>query len=568
MTPWSYLFRIYRSRAPWLTVSFLCLTVTWLAGAALLAVSGWFITACAMAGLGLILNLNIFTPSAVIRGLAILRTVGRYTERVIGHEAILRVLADLRSRAFRAVANQPAKALDQRRYADLVNRLLADVETLDGIPIRVIGPFFSALLTLIGVTVISAVWGNAMIAVTVSAGGLIIFAVAWWSALKGREQSRQLVKKRAEQRIATIDHLAGMAELIANKQAIRSANRLHSIDSDQLHRVSKQEIVASLGEHSVQALTAMMTLTVLFLAWGAVDAPILALLGLMTLGLNEALGTLPGALWRVGESEEAAIRLQELESSHDNALAYPETDCPVDAPTQTKVLSPTLQIDSLVCQRQPNQQSGLSLCIQSGHPHVIYGKSGSGKTSLLETLAGELEPVSGDVWLNDQELLNLPDTTRYQRVAFLGQGDLLINLSIREFMSLGLTQTSDEQIKQALSVVDLGDTLEQTPEGLDYSLGVRGSRISGGQARRLQLAALLLKHPEVVLLDEPFRGLEAPLVQSIIHKIQPWMADKCVVFVTHDPSALPTAWARTHWPHESRLAEVDLRSDQTNHHVT
>lgn len=567
MTPWSYLFTIYRARAPWLTVSFLCLTVTWLAGAALLAVSGWFITACAMAGLGLVLNLNIFTPSAAIRGLAILRTLGRYTERVIGHEAILRVLADLRSRAFRALASQPAKALDQRRYADLVNRLMADIETLDGIPIRVIGPLFSALLTLIGVTIISAIWGNKIIAVTVGGGGLVIFAVAWWSALKGREQSRQLVKKRAEQRIATIDHLAGMAELIANNQAIKNAERLHSIDSHQLHRVSKQEIIASLGEHSVQALTAVMTLAVLFLAWEAVDAPILALLGLMTLGLNEALGTLPGALWRVGESEEAAIRLQELESSPNNAIAYPNLAYPTDSLIKNKAMNPTLQINSLVCQRQPNQQAGLSLCIQAGHPHVIFGKSGSGKTSLLETLAGELEPVSGEVLLNDQQLLNLPDMTRYQRVSFLGQGDLLINVSIRDFLSLGLAQPSDEQIKQALSVVDLGDTLEHTPEGLDYILGVRGNRISGGQARRLQLAALLLKSPDVVLLDEPFRGLEAPLVQSIIDKMQPWMADKCVVFVTHDPSALPTAWARTHWPHESFLAEVDLHSNQARHGI-
>lgn len=543
MTPWSYLFTIYRARAPWLTVSFLCLTVTWLAGAALLAVSGWFITACAMAGLGVILNLNIFTPSAAIRGLALLRTIGRYTERVIGHEAILRVLADLRSRAFRALANRPAKALDQRRYADVINRLLADVETLDGIPIRVIGPLFSAFLTLIGVTLIGAIWGNAFIAATVCGGGLIIFAVAWWSAYRGRAQSRQLVKGRAEQRIATIDHLAGMAELIANDQAVRSAERLHSFDSQQLQRVSKQEIVASIGEHSVQALTATMTLAVLFLAWGSVDAPIVALLGLMTLGLNEALGTLPGALWRVGESEEAAIRLQELEASPKNSL-----DSPTDSETKIKDLSPKLLIDTLVCQRQPHQQTGLTLSIQPGRPHVIYGKSGSGKTSLLETIAGELEPVSGRVLLNDQSLLSLPDTARYQLMSFLGQADLLINVSIRDYLSLGPFQPSDEQIKQALSVVDLNDTLEQTPEGLDYMLGVRGNRISGGQARRLQLAALLLKDPAVVLLDEPFRGLEAPLVTSIIEKMTPWLSTRCVMFVTHDPGALPTTWERLRWP--------------------
>ena len=545
MTPWAYLFSLYRARATWLTVSYLCLTVTLLSGAALLAVSGWFITACAMAGLGLVLNLNIFTPSAAIRGLALLRTIGRYTERVIGHEAILRILADLRTRAFRALSSQPAKALDQRRFADVVNRLMSDVETLDGIPIRVVGPLLSGFLTLIGVVIVGLIWGDVVIATLIGGGGLLIFTVAWWSALKGRQQSRELVTQRAAQRIATIDHLAGMAELIANTQAQTSAQKLADLDSKQLVRVSRQEVIASFGEHSVQALTALMTLLVLMWAWGSVEPAILALLGLMTLGLNEAMATLPGALWRVGESEQAAISLQDLESGGTSApIAVPDEH--KSAPSERRVLS----IESLVCARQPGQSAGFSLAIVAGRPQVIYGKSGSGKTSLLETLAGELEPLSGRVLLGDEDLLSLPDISRYQKVAFLGQGDSLINISIRAFLSAGSPQITDQQIMDALSIVGLESTLKDTPEGLDYSLGVRGHRVSGGQARRLQLAALLLKKPDVVLLDEPFRGLEAPLVQSIIQHMTPWMADKCVVFVTHDPDALPASWAKTRWPRQ------------------
>jgi ATP-binding cassette, subfamily C, bacterial CydC len=546
MTPWIYLLRLYRPRASLLIVSYLCLTITWLAGAALLAVSGWFITACAMAGLGLILNLNIFTPSAAIRGLAILRTLGRYTERVIGHEAILRILADLRVRAFRAISSRPARVIDTRRYADVVGRLLSDVETLDGIPIRVIGPLFSAFLTLVGVIVVSAIWGNAMIATTIGLGGTLIFVVAWICALKGRAQSRQLVQARATQRVAVIDHLAGMAELIANNQDKNSSQRLNEIDHAQLLRVSKQEIVSSVGEHSVQALTLALTLLVLFLASGAVQAPILALLGLMTLGLNEALGTLPGALWRLGESEEAARRLQSLETSE--APAYRAIKSHIEPKTITEQLQTSIEIKDLMCQRQPNRQKSFSLTLLPGQPQIIYGKSGSGKTSLLDTLAGELDPLSGEVIAQGINLLSLPDGLRYQEIAFLGQSDQLINISIREFLSLGLTGVTDEKLKSVLAAVGLTKTLEETPENLNYMLGVRGNRISGGQARRLQLACLLLREPKLVLLDEPFRGLERPLVQSIIANITPWMANKCVLFVTHDPDAIPSHWPKTRWP--------------------
>jgi ATP-binding cassette subfamily C protein CydC len=522
------------------------LTITWLAGAALLAVSGWFITACAMAGLGLIVNLNIFTPSAAIRGLAIVRTLGRYTERVIGHEAILRILADLRVRAFRAISSRPARVIDTRRYADVVGRLLSDVETLDGIPIRVIGPLFSAFLTLIGVISISAIWGNALVATTIGLGGTLIFVVAWICALKGRAQSQQLVQARAAQRVATIDHLAGMAELIANNQDNNSAQRLNEIDHAQLLRVSKQEIVSSVGEHSVQALTLGLTLLVLFLASGAVQAPILALLGLMTLGLNEALGTLPGALWRLGESEEAARRLQALETSE--ASEPQATQSPLESQHHTEQMKTSVEIKDLLCQRQPNRQKSFSLTILPGQPQIIYGKSGSGKTSLLETLAGELDPVRGELITQGINLLSLPDALRYQEIAFLGQSDQLINISIREFLSLGLTSVSDEKLKSVLAAVGLTKTLEETPENLNYMLGVRGNRISGGQARRLQLACLLLREPKLVLLDEPFRGLERPLVQSIIANITPWMANKCVLFVTHDPDAIPSHWPKTRWP--------------------
>jgi ATP-binding cassette subfamily C protein CydC len=534
------------------------LTVTWLAGAALLAVSGWFITACAMAGSGLILNLNIFTPSAAIRGLAILRTLGRYTERVIGHEAILRILADLRVRAFRAISSQPARVIDTRRYADVVGRLLSDVETLDGIPIRVIGPLFSAFLTLIGVIIISAIWGNTLIATTIGLGGTLIFVVAWICALKGRAQSRLLVQTRATQRITTIDHLAGIAELIANNQEKNSAQRLNELDHAQLLRVSKQEVVSSVGEHSVQALTLALTLLVLFLASGAVQAPILALLGLMTLGLNEALGTLPGALWRLGESEEAAHRLQALETtkSPETTEALGTSEAPKHQAKQSPVSSrnmaeqsqTSIEIKDLMCQRQPNRQKSLSLTLLPGQPQIIFGKSGSGKTSLLETLAGELDPVHGELVAQGINLLSLPDELRYQKIAFLGQSDQLINISIREFLCLGLTEVSDAQLSSVLAAVGLQKTLEDTPENLHYMLGVRGNRISGGQARRLQLACLLLREPKLVLLDEPFRGLERPLVQSIIKNITPWMTDKCVIFVTHDPDAMPSNWPKTRWP--------------------
>lgn len=543
MSPWRYLAKLYQPRSGWLLTAFICLAITWLSAAALLAVSGWFITACAMAGLGLIVNLNIFTPSAAIRALALLRTAGRYAERVIGHEAILRILADLRVRSFAALANRQARSIEAGRHAELVNRLTADVDTLDGVPLRVIGPLFAALLTWITVVIVGLVWASPAIALVMGVGGAVIFATALWCAHAGRKRGQAVIAARAAQRVALSDHLGGLAELISYQQAQQSTQKLERLDHAQSERLIAQERYGSWSEHGVQALTALMTLWVLALAWPTLDAPIATLLALMTLGMNEALGTLPGAFWRIGESTEAATRLMKLEQD-----AHEPHKAPTSKPSRPDQAAPTIYIDALVCQRQPSAGMKLDIKLAVGLPLIVHGRSGTGKTSLLATMAGELTPLSGTLRQGDEDLLALADDERYQLVGFLSQNDQLLDLSIREFLCLGLGSINEQRLKEALHAVDLLDTLENTSEGFDYRLGVGGTRISGGQARRLQLAALLLRDQALVLLDEPFRGLQASLVRTIIARIEPWLAKRCCVIVTHDPNALPKQWPRIAWP--------------------
>lgn len=546
MKVWVYLYQLYRQRARWLVLSFICLGLTWLAGVALLATSGWFIAACALAGLGLITNLNIFVPSTLIRGLAIVRTMGRYAERVIGHEAILRVLKDLRVRAFNAVAFRPARLVDNRRLSDIIQRLMVDVETLDGIPLRVLGPIFAAFMTLAASVWAGAVWGHALIALIIGASGLTVLIVSFVLAKQGQKRGATLVQARAAQKIALIDHLGGLAELISNEKQHDSAQHLAQLDQQQTQRFNAQEQMASLGEHGVQAITALATIAVIALAWPTFEPPIIALLALMTLGLNEALGALPGALWRTGEAKAAAERLMDLETLE-------RVDLPDNLPDNENksvdhIALHSITVSNLLCQRQPGKRNPLNLMLKPGMPLVVYGRSGTGKTSLLETIVGELNAEQGGVWSDGTDLLTWPDAVRYQKVTLLAQGDSLMNVSIREFLSLGLKNVPETDLHAALQSVDLFETLHNTNEGLDYTLGVRGSHVSGGQARRLQLAALLIKDPALVLLDEPFRGLQPELVQRLIKGIEPWLLRRCSMIVTHDPHSLPSHWPRLAWP--------------------
>ena len=548
MSPWIYLLKLYRPRRLWLLSAFLSLAITWLAGAILLALSGWFITASAMAGVGLILNLNIFTPSTAIRALAILRTLGRYAERIIGHEAILRVLTDLRVRTFTAFARQPAKQESQLRHADLVNRLTADVDTLDGVPLRVIGPLFAALLTWTVCTIIGGIWGGTLIAFVIGMGGMITFLIAIWGALRGRSSGQAVVAARAEQRTAIMDYIKILPDLLAYQKQQSFRQKLQLLDHKQVRRLYDQERLNNISEHAVQAMTATMGLIVLALSSYTLSAPLATLLTLMTIGMNESLGTLPGACWRIGESLEASNRLMKLEATHpesEGGLTIPVSE--LQSLVRTNKLS--VAITDLLSQRQPIQSNPLNFSLKRGRPLVIDGKSGSGKSSLMATMAGELAPVAGKLLVNGIDLLQLRDVDRYQLISFISQSDHVLDMTIREFLTIGVDDLPDARLREALEVVELIDTVDSRDDGLDFRLGIGGSQISGGQARRLQLAAILLRNPSIVLLDEPFRGLQPDLVKRMLLRLEPWFNERFCVIVTHDPDALLPSWDRLHWPY-------------------
>lgn len=547
-----YLWHVYRKGlAGWLLTLGL-LALTWITGAALLALSGWFISASALTGLGLLVGLNIFTPSTAIRGLALLKPVTRYFERVAGHATVLRLLSDLRVRLFSSVSSIPASRWQERvgaeRHVDVVTRLTQDVDTLDAVPIRVITPLFAAGITLLAAIAAMAYWGSADMAWLLAAGGCCIFLTAAGLAAVGRQRGRALVGLRATLRIVLHDHLEGLAELHAYRKADANLLMLTGRALEVLREEARQETMALAGEHIVQALVALSMVGVVALGWGLVDGPLLALLALMTLGLGEALGTLPGAWWRVGEAEAAANRLQALDSSR-----VPESGIcdisPEDQPLMSLSAEPRmLVVDGLIARRQPGQNRPWSVSVRSGRPLIIHGASGCGKSSLLDTLAGELSPVKGAVQFNGWDWLSMPDGDRYRRMAYLGQQDHLLDISVREYLGLGLGTVSDDRLVEVLHAVALEEVFRSTGDGLEYRLGPKGSRISGGQARRLQIAALLLREPDLVLLDEPFRGLDAAVMNQLLTTLGPWLSERCCVLVTHAPEALPSCWERCPWP--------------------
>jgi len=356
------------------------------------------------------------------------------------------------------------------------------------------------------------------------------------------------VERRSRERVALLDYFGGLADLLAYRRAAAYQADLKHREREQAAAVLLQERVALSTDQAVQALVALTALAMLALAlrWqaeGLISAPVAVLLALMTLGLNEALSSLPGALWRSGESLQAASRLRGLGVEPADATDPPlQVELPVaDPPAEAG-----LRIEALAVgfPAQGPLLEGLEFELEPGRPLVVCGASGIGKTTLLETLAGERPPLRGGVMLAGQPLEHWPETARYRAISYLPQQTTLLDDTVAANLRLGLPALPDQRLWAALETVELADALRREGSGLGYLTGERGRRLSGGQARRLSLAWLLLRDAPVVLLDEPFAGLDAALESRILARIRPWLKDRRAVLVTHAPERLPADWPR------------------------
>jgi ATP-binding cassette, subfamily C, bacterial CydC len=550
MSEWRFLHRLFRGARLWNTAAHLLLALTWGAGIALLALSGWFIAATALAGAGLLLALDIFTPSAGIRAAAIVRTVARYGERVVGHAAVLRVLARLRGRTFAAIARLPPARQRQWRSADLQGRLTADIDTLDAIPLRVTGPLVAALLAVL-VAAALALWlaptGAALLILGTAA---LTLAAAAAAAAAGRRPGRELIAERSRERIALLDYFGGLADLLAYGQLTHHRNALRRQAQAQARRRLRRERAGILGEQGVQLLVALATLAMLGLSlhWyllGALSGPVGVLLPLMTLGLNEALGGLPGAWWRTGESLEAARRLQALVPDKPSPAVLPAAI--TERPAAVALARDHgLRVAGLAVGFDPCRPvlEHLEFELEPGRPLVIDGPSGRGKSCLLDTLAGELPPLSGDIRLGNRAPADQGEPDRYRIIGYLPQQTLLLDDTLACNLRLGCGDLEDEALWAALERVGLADLLRERGQGLDYRVGEQGRRLSGGQARRVALAWLTLRDSPIALLDEPFSGLDTDTEAQVLKGLIPWLQARRAVIVTHAPAHLPGHWPR------------------------
>ncbi|ATJ82960.1 thiol reductant ABC exporter subunit CydC [Halomonas beimenensis] len=503
----------------------------------LLALSGWFITATGLAGLamaaGAALTLDVYVPGGGIRAFALTRTVARYGERLYNHDTVLRLLADLRGRMFAVLAGLDARALARRRASDWLNRLTADIDTLDGLFLRLLAPAGVALTAILALSAFLALWSPA-VGLAVAA----LLGVAWlWLTLGqarlGLAASRRRVAELEALRGATLEGFQGLAELEAYGSLAAQRRRLAVIEDRLLADQRRLGLVGALGQALAGLAVGLAWLAAFWLAaraWqaGALSGPVMVMTPLAVLALQEALAALPLAFTQAGGTLAAAERLNALD-----AVRRPEPRGPSPG-VSAGPLSVSLEGVTL---RYPGSLTPVfedfALHLAPGERLAVHGASGSGKSSLASLLTGQLLPDAGAVRLAGLAPETLDPRRRTDAVACLTQSTELFDDSLAANLRLAAPEAEAARLWAALATVELADWAAALPRGLETRVGEGGRRLSGGQARRLALARLLLRDPGLVILDEPFAGLDPALAGRIAGRLDRWLAGRSALFLVH-----------------------------------
>ena len=517
----------------------LVLMITGLASSiGLLTTSGWFLAATAIAGLGTLFN--FFYPSASVRGLAIGRTLFRYFEKLVTHDATFRILAKLRVQVFEKIIPLSPAVLNRYRNSDLLNRLVSDVDTLDSLYLRLIAPFITAIFVILAMC-IGLSFVNAPLALGLGASLLLlVFVIPTVFYQLGKKFGDKLVHSRALYRTQFLEFIQAQAELLLFNAEDKLKDNMTKTEANWQ---ADQQKEANLSGFSTALSLFLNGLIIAAMLWFSAQAEFgndeyrmafIALFTFAALASFEILMPLGSAFLHIGQVIASAERVTDIIEQQPLVTFNGKAEFDQNATTliEAKDLSFTYP------ERQNRALENLNLTIQKGKKVAILGKTGSGKSTLLQLLVRNYDANQGELFLAGKPITDYSEDTLRSQFCFLTQRVHVFSDTLRQNLQFAsAVNISDEKMIEVLNQVGLGKLLEQE-QGLDIWLGDGGRPLSGGEQRRLGLARILLNDAPILLLDEPTEGLDRETERQILRLILAHAENKTLIMVTHRLTAI------------------------------
>jgi len=483
----------------------------------------------------------IYNTGGVMLAIAILGTAATVISRYMSSKAAVAFGRDLRSDVFKTVESFSLNEIDKMGTSSLITRTTNDVSQMQNITIMSMRMMIRAPFMMIG-GIIMATSTNLELSKVLLISAPVLVVVIWIIGVKGFPLFKEIQKKIDDLNRVLRESLTGIRVIKAFNKTDYEKKRFNQANRDLTEAALKVGRIMAL---MMPILNVVLNFTLVGVIW--YGSSLIEIRGLEVGELMAFIQYVSQIMFSLIMVSMIFVMLPRASASAEriNEVLDMESDI-IDGSQsiEDNSIRGELRLDDVAFKYQDASTPAvedIAFATKMGETTAIIGGTGSGKTTILNLLMRFYDPTGGRILINGADIKTIHQEELRSRFGLISQKAVLFTGTIRENITFGKEDATDEEIVESLKIAQTWDFVSEKEEGLDYVLAQGGRNLSGGQKQRLAIARALVRKPEFYLFDDSFSALDFSTDKRLRDALKPYTADSAVIVVAQRVSTIKDA---------------------------
>lgn len=483
----------------------------------------------------------IYNTGGVMLAIAILGTAATVISRYMSSKAAIAFGRDLRSDVFKTVESFSLNEIDKMGTSSLITRTTNDVSQMQNITIMSMRMMIRAPFMMIG-GIIMATSTNLELSKVLLISAPVLVVVIWIIGVKGFPLFKEIQKKIDDLNRVLRESLTGIRVIKAFNKTDYEKKRFNQANRDLTEAALKVGRIMAL---MMPILNVVLNFTLVGVIW--YGSSLIEIRGLEVGELMAFIQYVSQIMFSLIMVSMIFVMLPRASASAEriNEVLDMESDI-IDGSQsiEDNSIRGELRLDDVAFKYQDASTPAvedIAFATKMGETTAIIGGTGSGKTTILNLLMRFYDPTGGRILINGADIKTIHQEELRSRFGLISQKAVLFTGTIRENITFGKEDATDEEIVESLKIAQAWDFVSEKEEGLDYVLAQGGRNLSGGQKQRLAIARALVRKPEFYLFDDSFSALDFSTDKRLRDALKPYTADSAVIVVAQRVSTIKDA---------------------------
>ena len=483
----------------------------------------------------------IYRTGGVMLAIAILGTAATVISRYMSSKAAVAFGRDLRSDVFKTVESFSLNEIDKMGTSSLITRTTNDVSQMQNITIMSMRMMIRAPFMMIG-GIIMATSTNLELSKVLLISAPVLVVVIWIIGAKGFPLFKEIQKKIDDLNRVLRESLTGIRVIKAFNKTDYEKKRFNQANRDLTDAALKVGRIMAL---MMPILNVVLNFTLVGVIW--YGSSLIEIRGLEVGELMAFIQYVSQIMFSLIMVSMIFVMLPRASASAEriNEVLDMESDI-IDGSKsiEDNSIRGELRLDDVAFKYQDASTPAvedIAFATKMGETTAIIGGTGSGKTTILNLLMRFYDPTGGRILINGADIKTIHQEELRSRFGLVSQKAVLFTGTIRENITFGKEDATDEEIVESLKIAQAWDFVSEKEEGLDYVLAQGGRNLSGGQKQRLAIARALVRKPEFYLFDDSFSALDFSTDKRLRDALKPYTADSAVIVVAQRVSTIKDA---------------------------